>query len=52
MIHKHHYLQKHEDSPTTLAFIRDVLRRKKVQMDNADLFALEELILHTKPVAP
>lgn len=47
MIHKHHYMEKHRASPSTLAYVREVLGRKLVQTDKADFFALEELILHT-----
>lgn len=46
MIHELHYMAKHYDSPSSLAFFREILDQNRVQTDNADFFALEELVLH------
>lgn len=46
LIHKTHFQEKDIQSPSSLAYTRNLLNRKKINGNKADFFALEEFLIH------
>lgn len=46
LIHKTHYQETHSKNPSSLAYFRNLLDRKKINERKPDFFPLEEFLIH------